>query len=128
MDPVGAVTIERFSNRADAAVRLRVVVEVFGPVVFSGFLRVRLVVEGGGQSFLFVLILEVLVQLAHPGVGDQRRYLLFGQRLEVGVGVIVGIRRDQRSGRCASGRLLFLMLPLASLRSSELAADRKSVV
>jgi hypothetical protein len=56
---------------------------------------VRLVVERIGQRLVLVLILEAFIALPHLVVGDQRRPVLFGQSLEVGVGVVAGVRRDQ---------------------------------
>jgi hypothetical protein len=66
-----------------------------GPVVTGRLLRVRLVVERIGQRLVLVLILEAFIALPHLVVGDQRRAILLGQRLEVGVGVVAGVRRDQ---------------------------------
>ena len=55
----------------------------------------RLVVDRIGQGFVFVLILETLVALAHAGVGDEGRYFLFGQFLDVGIGMVAGVCRDE---------------------------------
>jgi hypothetical protein len=58
----------------------------------------RLVVERIGQGFVLGLVLEAFIALPHLVVRDQCRPVLFGQRLEVGVGVVAGVRRDQGVG------------------------------
>ena len=83
VEAVGAVAVELLAGRTDAEAGCRVEVEVFRPVTLGGFFRVRLVVEGIGFGFVFALILEAFVALAHAVVGDQGVDLLFRQGFEV---------------------------------------------
>jgi len=103
VDAVGAVLVERLAGGAEAGAGIGVVSEVRRPKV-AALLRWRsLVVQRIGQRLVVALILEAFVALPHAVVGDQRRYLLRGQGLDVGGGVVAGIRRHQGLRRAQGG-------------------------
>ena len=88
VDTVAAIPVELLARRAGADAGFRIKAEIPGAVADGGLLRVGLVVERVGFRFVFALILEALVALAHAVVGDQRRDVLCRQRLQVGFGVV----------------------------------------
>lgn len=94
MNAVRAVLVKLLSGRAEAGSGVRVVGEVAWPIGLGGFLRVSLVVERVRKGFVFLLIIESFVPLPHAVVGDQGRYVLFGERLQIAFGVVTGVGGD----------------------------------
>jgi len=96
VDAVRAIAVELLAGRAGTDAGFWIKREILWPVTLAGFLWVRLVVERIRFLLVLALILEAFVALAHAVVGDQGVDLLFGQRLEIGFGVVAGIGRIER--------------------------------
>ena len=96
VDAICAVAVELLARRAGANTGGWIKREILRPVTFGGFLRVRLVVERVWFGLVFALVFEAFIALAHAVVRNQCRNAFFGQRLEIGFGMVAGIGRVKR--------------------------------
>lgn len=95
-DTVAAIAVEHLARRADAGVRVGVVVEI-RRTIHSGLLLglARFVVQWIGVLFVLALVFETFVAGPHAVVGDQGIDCQFGELFEVGFTVVTRVCGDQ---------------------------------